>query len=391
MSTIGIHKAGYYTPSKYLELSDLEFHDSQRLNIPIEKLQGKYTKGLGQKRLSVAEDNEDAVSLAHNAVDQLFSALSDDIIKRISHVFVGTESSVDASKSIKTFLMDHLISLGVSPSVEGSDCVNACYGGTAAFLACHDALAYRQMTGRTSYGLVIMTDISFYNEPAAQPTCGAGAVAMILGPKAPILILRDATHSVTQNKFDFFKPELFPVVDGKLSLDCYLDAVRATIHEQMCTYEIYHTPFSKMADKAHKTRFELLGGFVGDFSDDFDSRVEPSLKLTQHTGNSYCAAVWANLIYLLSQHLHRRSTVGVFSYGSGYIASHLVLKVNADESDIFAGSFDDIFENRERITPEYFLNRIQTYSSHGNIPSTNGSGWRLVEIKSSGERVYSKL
>ena len=44
---------------------------------------------------------------------------------------VGTETIQDKSKSVKTVLMELFVSHGNS-DVEGVDCINACYGGTAA-------------------------------------------------------------------------------------------------------------------------------------------------------------------------------------------------------------------------------------------------------------------
>ena len=52
---------------------------------------------------------------------------------QIGRLEVGTESMVDRSKSIKTFLMRHFEASG-NHNLEGVDTYNACYGGTAALL-----------------------------------------------------------------------------------------------------------------------------------------------------------------------------------------------------------------------------------------------------------------
>ena len=44
---------------------------------------------------------------------------------------VGTETIQDKSKAVKTVLMDLFVKHG-NTDVEGVDCINACYGGTAA-------------------------------------------------------------------------------------------------------------------------------------------------------------------------------------------------------------------------------------------------------------------
>lgn len=79
----------------------------------------------------------------------------------------------------------------------------------------------------------------------ARATCGCAAVAMLVGPNAPLVIesgtlpqalmclcVMCATAGLRgshfEHVFDFFKPDLasnYPVVDGPLSISCYLRAV----------------------------------------------------------------------------------------------------------------------------------------------------------------------
>lgn len=96
--------------------------------------------------------------------------------------------------------------------------VNACYGGTAALL---NALAWVESSGWDGrYAIVVAADIAIYADGPAKPTGGCGAVAMLIGPDAPLVIdsrLR-ATHA--SNTWDFFKPKFvseYPEVDGKMS------------------------------------------------------------------------------------------------------------------------------------------------------------------------------
>ena len=98
---------------------------------------------------------------------------------------VGTETIIDKSKSVKTVLMQ-LFEPSGNTDVEGVDTTNACYGGTSALL---NAIAWVQSPfwdGRLA--LVVCGDIAVYPVGRARPTGGAGAVAMLIGPDAPIVI-----------------------------------------------------------------------------------------------------------------------------------------------------------------------------------------------------------
>jgi hydroxymethylglutaryl-CoA synthase len=103
----------------------------------------------------------------------------------IGRLEVGTETIIDKSKSVKTCLMQ-LFSTHGNHSIEGIDTTNACYGGTSALF---NALAWVESSfwdGR--YALVVAGDIAVYASGNARPTGGAGVVAMLVGPNAPIVV-----------------------------------------------------------------------------------------------------------------------------------------------------------------------------------------------------------
>lgn len=68
--------------------------------------------------------------------------------------------------------------------IEGVTSVNACYGGTAALFNSLAWLESKQYDGRLA--IVVAVDIALYPIGPARPTGGAGAIAMLLGPK-PII------------------------------------------------------------------------------------------------------------------------------------------------------------------------------------------------------------
>ena len=119
----GILAMELYTPPYVLQQADLE----ESVGVS-----GKYTKGLLQDEIGFCGPDEDAVSFASNALLGLMEKHNIDY-SQIGRLEVGTESMVDRSKSIKTFLMRHFEASG-NHNLEGVDTYNACYGGTAALL-----------------------------------------------------------------------------------------------------------------------------------------------------------------------------------------------------------------------------------------------------------------
>lgn len=107
--------------------------------------------------------------------------------RSIGRIDVGTETIIDKSKSVKTILMDLFAPSG-NTDIEGIDSKNACYGGTAALFNAVNWIEGSSWDGR--YALVVAGDIAIYAEGAARPVGGAGAVAMLIGPNAPLVMER---------------------------------------------------------------------------------------------------------------------------------------------------------------------------------------------------------
>jgi hydroxymethylglutaryl-CoA synthase len=176
---------------------------------------------------------------------------------------VGTETLLDKAKSVKTNLMDLFKECG-NHDIEGVTSVNACYGGTNALFSTLNWVQSNAWDGRL--GIVLCTDVAVYPKGNARPTGGCGAVAMLIGPNAP-LVFEDVRSTFIDNNHDFYKPNPhseYPTVDGHLSISIYLGAL-ANCFEQFKTkyarrypglkqplnyhdfdYFCFHTPFSKM-------------------------------------------------------------------------------------------------------------------------------------------------
>nr|MBE5725939.1 HMG coenzyme A synthase [Cucujiformia] len=148
---------------------------------------------------------------------------------------------------------------------EGIDTTNACFGGTAALFNAINWVESSYWNGK--YALVVAADIAVYAKGAARPTGGAGAVAMLIGPNAPLVFDRGLRTIHMRHVYDFYKPDLsseYPAVDSKLSIECYLSALdrcyqsyrekAAKLHNKDISLDsfdavLFHTPYCKLVQK----------------------------------------------------------------------------------------------------------------------------------------------
>ncbi|CAN1332820.1 Hydroxymethylglutaryl-CoA synthase [Linum perenne] len=258
---VGILAMDIYFPPTCVQQEALEEHDGAS--------KGKYTIGLGQDCMAFCTDVEDVISMSLTAVTSLLEKYGVDP-KQVGRLEVGSETVIDKSKSIKTFLMQIFEKCG-NTDIEGVDSTNACYGGTAALFNCVNWVESNSWDGR--YGLVVCTDSAVYAEGPARPTGGAAAIVMLIGPDAPIVFESKYRGSYMSHAYDFYKPNLaseYPVVDGKLSQTCYLMALDAC-YKHFCAkyvflryekfegkqfsitdadYTVFHSPYNKLVQKS---------------------------------------------------------------------------------------------------------------------------------------------
>ncbi|XP_017298934.1 hydroxymethylglutaryl-CoA synthase 1 [Diaphorina citri] len=362
---VGILGIEFYFPSQYVDQTELEKHDQVSA--------GKYTIGLGQAKMGFCSDLEDINSICLTVVSNLMNRYELDYAQ-IGRLEVGTETLVDKSKSVKTVLMELFSSSG-NFNVEGVDTTNACYGGTNALF---NAIAWIESSywdGRLA--VVVCADIAVYAEGSARPTGGAGAIAMVIGPHAPLVFDRGLRASYIKHAYDFFKPDLtseYPVVDGKLSIQCYLGALDACYQGYRAKAAkltgkelslgdfdavLFHTPYCKLVQKSlarlayndfisatDRSQTEYEGAeafahiknledtyfnrdieqyFMSHSKQSFERLTKPGLYLANLIGNMYTPSLYGCLVSLLIQtpweRLQGMSRIGLFSYGSGLSSS----------------------------------------------------------------------
>ncbi|XP_034943103.1 hydroxymethylglutaryl-CoA synthase 1 [Chelonus insularis] len=364
-ANVGIKAIELYFPAQYVDQVDLEKFDGVSA--------GKYTIGLGQSKMGFCNDREDINSLCLTVTQRLLERYS---IKPedIGRLEVGTETIIDKSKSVKTVLMQLFEPSGAT-DIEGIDTTNACYGGTAALFNAISWVESSAWDGRLA--IVVAADNAVYAKGSARPTGGAGAIAMLIGPDAPIVFDRGIRASYMKNSYDFYKPDLkseYPTVDGKLSIQCYLSALD-NCYKKYCekvekkqmgdtvslaTFDafIFHSPYCKLVQKSfariayndfrnlsrdkvlqvypqfekyHSVKIEdtyfdrdIEKTFVQLSSDAFQQKTQPSLYISNLVGNMYTPSVYSGLVSLLinkpiNELLGKK--IAVFSYGSGLASS----------------------------------------------------------------------
>ena len=146
--------------------------------------------------------------------------------RSIGRLEVGTETMLDKSKSVKSVLMQ--LFEHCNTNIEGVDTVNACYGGTNALFNAVNWVESRAWDGRDA--IVVAGDIALYDSGNARPSGGAGCVAMLVGPDAPLALEPGLRGSYVRHVYDFYKPNSsveYPYVDSHLSMDCYTEALDA--------------------------------------------------------------------------------------------------------------------------------------------------------------------
>ncbi|KAI3716772.1 hypothetical protein L1987_67896 [Smallanthus sonchifolius] len=400
---VGILAMEIYFPPTCIQQDILEDFDGVS--------KGKYTIGLGQDCMAFCSEVEDVISMGLTAVTSLLEKYGVDP-RQIGRLEVGSETVIDKSKSIKTFLMNVFQDCG-NTDIEGVDSTNACYGGTAALFNCVNWIESNSWDGR--YGLVVCTDSAVYAEGPARPTGGAAAIAMLIGPDAPIAFESKFRASHMSHVYDFYKPDLaseYPVVDGKLSQTCYLMALDSCYNGYCHKYEklegkqfsiadadyfVFHSPYNKLVQKSFarlvfsdvvrnassldESVKEKLGQFTSLRGDEsyqnrdlekasqqaakpyYDKKVQPGTLINKQVGNMYTASIYAAFASLIHNKYSSLdgNRVVMFSYESGLSATMFSLHLSEGKSPFSLSNIakvmnvDEKWKSRTELAPEKFV------------------------------------
>jgi len=408
-SEVGIVAMDIYFPHQYVDQAELEEFDGVS--------SGKYTVGLGQTKMGFCSDREDVNSLCLTVVNRLLEKTGTKPTQ-IGRMEVGTETIIDKSKSVKSVLMKLFMESG-NTDLEGVDSTNACYGGTAALFNSINWVESSAWDGRLA--LAVCADIAVYAAGAARPSGGAGAVAMLIGPHAPLVLDRGVRATHMQHVYDFYKPDMsseYPVVDAKLSIQCYLSALDKCYAKYKTKADskgigpvsldsfngvLFHTPYCKLVQKSlarlslndyldtpedvkaskhpelekmKDTKLEesyfdrdVEKAFMAHSQKIFESKTKPGLKVATNVGNMYTPSLYGGLVsYMISKPPEELAGehIALFSYGSGMASSFFSLRISSkhDEGSSlnkFCKVLADVekrLEARQKVAPEDFVKTL---------------------------------
>ena len=249
-NNIGIDAIDFYVPPIGLKISDLAI----ARNIEPAKLE----KGLGLKSMALMDVDEDAASMAANALYKLIANNNIDP-KSIGRIYLGTESALDAAKPTATYAVGMVeeklakqYGLRCFKNCDVVDMTFACVGAVDALENCIDWIK----SNSERKAIVIASDVAKYElASTGEYTQGAGAVAMLISSNPSIISFNETFGISMEHVGDFFKPrrllrnkdlnvdidiqkitstnkavlELFyeePVFDGQYSNECYAKRIK---------------------------------------------------------------------------------------------------------------------------------------------------------------------
>ena len=197
---VGIDSIAFDIPKLHLPIKVL----AENRNIEPEKL----IKGLGLHKMSFPDVHQDVVTFAANAVYKLIQQENINP-SEIARIYVGTESSVDSSKPIASYisaLLEQQLGEGTLRYCDTLDMTFACIGAVDALQTTLDFIRLNP----TKKAIVVATDNAKYDlNSTGEYTQGAGAIALLITANPKILSFSQEVGVSSQGVFDFFKPRRY--------------------------------------------------------------------------------------------------------------------------------------------------------------------------------------
>ncbi|HEX2557456.1 MAG TPA: hydroxymethylglutaryl-CoA synthase, partial [Nitrososphaera sp.] len=222
MPVVGVDDLAIYVPKLYLDYKDF----AEARGIDPQKLE----YGIGIKKMAITDTNQDSACMAANACLKLMqrNRLHPEDIGR---VYVATESSLDESKAMNSFVVGMLEQIYGEGSFEhagGIECKFACVSGSYALYDNANWIRAEENNGKAA--VVIVSDIAKYDiGSAGEYTQGGGAVALLIKENPRLMAFDQKVASTTiKNEYDFYRPfgKETPLVNGSYSNLLYLISVR---------------------------------------------------------------------------------------------------------------------------------------------------------------------
>lgn len=222
LPVVGIDDLAIYVPKLYIDYKDF----AEARGIDPQKLE----YGIGIRKMAIADTNQDPACMAANACLKLMQR-NHLHPQDIGRIYVATESSLDESKALNSFVVGMLEQIYGEGSFEhagGIECKFACVSGSYALYDNANWIRAEENNGKAA--IVVVSDIAKYDiGSSGEYTQGAGAVALLISEKPRLLAFDQKVASTTiKNEYDFYRPfgKETPLVNGSYSNLLYLISVR---------------------------------------------------------------------------------------------------------------------------------------------------------------------
>lgn len=360
---VGIDSIAFDIPKLHLPIKVL----AENRNIEPEKL----IKGLGLHKMSFPDAHQDVVTFAANAVYKLIQQENINP-SEIARIYVGTESSVDSSKPIASYvsaLLEQQLGEGTLRYCDTLDMTFACIGAVDALQTTLDFIRLNP----TKKAIVVATDNAKYDlNSTGEYTQGAGAIALLITANPKIVSFSQEVGVSSQGVFDFFKPRRYvskneilnttdnpewfgileneiafykeqPVFDGQYSNQCYINRItEAYFHYKEITNQsgtlfnnweniLMHLPYCFQARRTFVEIYAKEKNLTDDIktiskSEDYlafvNKTIFPSEIASGQIGNMYTGSIFLGMLSTLCYHFQNETEIqdkkfGFIAYGSG--------------------------------------------------------------------------
>lgn len=360
---VGIDSIAFDIPKIHLPIKTL----AENRNIEPEKL----IRGLGLHKMSFPDVHQDVVTFGANAVYKLIQNENLNP-KDIARIYVGTESGVDSSKPIASYissLLEQRFGEGTLRNCDTLDMTFACIGAVDALQTTLDFIRLNP----EKKAIVVATDNAKYDlNSTGEYTQGAGAIAMLITANPRVLAFSKEVGISSQGVFDFFKPRRYvskneilntdgnpewfgilenevtfykeqPVFDGQYSNQCYISRIsEAYEHYKEITNQngalyqnweniLMHLPYCFQARRTFVEIYATENQLTDDikviaksqeYLDFINQTIFPSEIASGQVGNMYTGSIFLGLLSTLSFHFQNNSDLenkkfGFIAYGSG--------------------------------------------------------------------------
>lgn len=401
---VGIDSIAIALPELYLPIKTL----ADQRQIEADKL----IKGLGLHKMAFPDVAQDVVTFAANAALQLIRQENLQPTD-IARIYVATESGVDSSKPIGSYVLSLLESQLGQRSFSHCDTVDftfACIGGVDALQSCLDYVRLNP----TEKAIVITTDNAKYDlASTGEYTQGAGALALLITAQPRIVVIGQKTGVATEGVFDFFKPrrsfsksdvtgksdnpewlgvlendiQIYkeqPVFDGQYSNQCYINRIteaythfkqqtnQSGIVFQEWTQVFMHLPYCFQARRTFIEIYkkELHPNLPAEEvkalakSEEYlqlvQEKIQPSEAASGQVGNLYTGSIFLGMLSGLSVLATQEADlvnekIGFIAYGSGSKSKVFEGTLQSDwKTQIAKVNLFSYLENRKEIDFETY-------------------------------------